>query len=70
MKHRVCSGKQLTHVPGEAIRKERQKTGYLKIGAKERVVLINKILLASDGSKTAWKAVTYAADLAKQTGAA
>ncbi len=32
--------------------------------------MINKIIVASDGSKTAWKAVTYSADLAKQTGAA
>lgn len=32
--------------------------------------MINKIVVASDGSKTAWKAVTYAADIAKQTGAA
>jgi len=32
--------------------------------------MISKIIVASDGSKTAWKAVTYAADVAKQTGAA
>ena len=32
--------------------------------------MIKKIIVASDGSKTAGKAVTYTADLAKQTGAA
>ena len=32
--------------------------------------MISKIIVASDGSKTAWKAVSYAADVAKQTGAA
>jgi len=32
--------------------------------------MISKVIVASDGSKTAWKAVTYAADIAKQTGAA
>ena len=31
--------------------------------------MISKILVASDGSDVAWKAVEYAADLAKQTGA-
>lgn len=31
--------------------------------------MIKKIIMASDGSKTAGKAVTYTADLAKQTGA-
>jgi nucleotide-binding universal stress UspA family protein len=32
--------------------------------------MISKILVATDGSETAWKAVKYAAGLAKQTGAA
>ena len=32
--------------------------------------MISKMIVASDGSKTSWKAVTYAADVAKQTGAA
>ncbi|MCL5022680.1 MAG: universal stress protein [Nitrospirae bacterium] len=32
--------------------------------------MIKTILVATDGSKTAWKAVTYAAELARQTRAA
>ena len=32
--------------------------------------MISKILVATDGSETAWKAVKYAAGLAKQTGSA
>jgi nucleotide-binding universal stress UspA family protein len=32
--------------------------------------MVSKILVATDGSETAWKAVRYAVDLAKQTGAA
>jgi nucleotide-binding universal stress UspA family protein len=32
--------------------------------------MISKILVATDGSETAWKATKYAAGLAKQTGAA
>ncbi|MCL4475782.1 MAG: universal stress protein [Nitrospirae bacterium] len=32
--------------------------------------MISRILVATDGSETAWKAVKYAAGLAKQTGAA
>lgn len=31
--------------------------------------MISKILVATDGSKTAWKSVQYAVELAKQTGA-
>jgi nucleotide-binding universal stress UspA family protein len=31
--------------------------------------MISKILVATDGSEAAWKAVKYAVDLAKQTGA-
>jgi nucleotide-binding universal stress UspA family protein len=32
--------------------------------------MISRMLVATDGSETAWKAVKYAASLAKQTGAA
>ena len=31
--------------------------------------MISKILVATDGSKVAWKSVEYAVDLAKQTDA-